>query len=882
MTVEILETRAGSTRWVYAGFEIVATWDLSESRDFANLDQQQRTLQAFDLVHGWLERITPLHTPVELRYLNTAGRVRAAVLVRLANPTEQQLQHWLRCAGEGPGFCTMAPIPRRDLHGWFVPFVADPNGRFELRRQVYESLPNRPDADSDRYLSTSVLTPTGRHWAAIVRALSSRPDGVMLSVGVQRTPVPQQLHSALDGLATWFGRLGETARWHGGLGLAGTERQVSADVHAQHAARELHAVADELRNAAYLYRISLASSSPMGAHEAASVAMTLTQPDAATQDSTRSRPSGLCAVQPAHHDDVVAFDQNTSALDFVPWNPRRDLTGRFAALADATRLLSTREAAGLFRPPIAETGSIQGFQVIRPVFAVASAFAEATGAVVTIGRQRADSSPVTVPVESFSAHAFIVGTTGSGKTTTLLSILYQLWLDHQVPWMVIEPVNSVGNDYRWFLDQRGFESTVVVVAGSDDAPLRINPFQVPTGTTVGEHVSALLSCFDAAFGLWDPLPAIYRVALTQTYFEAGFTLDDTGTPTARYPTVRDFVTEMRHATEGLDYAGEVRSNIIAASRVRAEQLLTGPLRAVFDCTTSTPIERLLANPCVIELARIGASNEQESAFVISLLLTVIGEYRRSQPASRALRHVTVVEEAHKLIRNPTPAAGDTPQGDTGAAAARQFANLLAEVRKYGEGLIIADQDPSKLVPDVYKNTNLKIMHRLPAEHDREVVGATMRFAEDHLKEAAVLPAFDAFVYAPHIDRPALVTVNNIRANSNAPLAQSDVTTRFRAVTSGEPGFEAALRPYAQCGPCAEPCRHRTWAHATASRRTAIAEFSALRQLPASDRTTSGRAMIDRLAGDRSLSGARCLALHLAMHAFDDGFDPVLHAFGFET
>jgi hypothetical protein len=179
--------------------------------------------------------------------------------------------------------------------------------------------------------------------------------------------------------------------------------------------------------------------------------------------------------------------------------------------------------------------------------------------------------------------------------------------------------------------------------------------------------------------------------------------------------------------------------------------------------------------------------------------------------------VTVIEEAHRLLGRPSPAAANGREGNAQARAAQAFANTLAENRKYGEGLVIVEQVPGKLVEDAYKNTNLKVMHRMPAEDDRLLIGSTMRLNEDQERYASTLKPFTAFAYHDSIDRPALIQAPNVRAEAAAaagvayaPLAGADeLAGRFQTFASGNESVDAALAPFAECEGCAHRCAFRS-------------------------------------------------------------------------
>jgi hypothetical protein len=84
--------------------------------------------------------------------------------------------------------------------------------------------------------------------------------------------------------------------------------------------------------------------------------------------------------------------------------------------------------------------------------------------------------------------------------------------------------------------------------------------------------------------------------------------------------------------------------------------------------------------------------------------------------------------------------------------------MLAEIRAYGEGIVVAEQIPAKLVPDVVKNTALKIVHRLPAHDDRQVVGAAMNLDEEQSRQVVSLEPGVAAVFADGMDRPLRIRV----------------------------------------------------------------------------------------------------------------------------
>jgi hypothetical protein len=142
-----------------------------------------------------------------------------------------------------------------------------------------------------------------------------------------------------------------------------------------------------------------------------------------------------------------------------------------------------------------------------------------------------------------------------------------------------------------------------------------------------------------------------------------------------------------------------------------------------------------------------------------------------------LRHVTVIEEAHRLLKRVEP-------GSPAAHAVELFSALRAEVRAYVEGIVIAEQIPTKVVPDIVKNTALKIIHRLPAADDREVLGAAMNLDDAQSRQVVSLPPGRAVVFADGMDRPMRIAVPLGEAREATAAGPPAAIARPRAVTCG--------------------------------------------------------------------------------------------------
>ena len=96
--------------------------------------------------------------------------------------------------------------------------------------------------------------------------------------------------------------------------------------------------------------------------------------------------------------------------------------------------------------------------------------------------------------------------------------------------------------------------------------------------------------------------------------------------------------------------------------------------------------------------------------------------------------------------------------------------ISAEVRKYGESLIIVDQIPNKLTPEVLKNTNKKIVHKIFAQDDKEAIGNTMSLKDEqknflsNLETGRVIISNQSFAKPIQVQIKALEDVSTTSSN----------------------------------------------------------------------------------------------------------------------
>ncbi|GAA0966857.1 hypothetical protein GCM10009550_70010 [Actinocorallia libanotica] len=357
----------------------------------------------------------------------------------------------------------------------------------------------------------------------------------------------------------------------------------------------------------------------------------------------------------------------------------------------------------------------------------------------------------TVPLETLNRHAFVTGATGSGKSQTVRHLLEQLTYAG-VPWLAIEPAKA---EYAAMAGRIDAPVTVVNPSDPSAVPLSVNPLAPEPGYPVQAHIDMIRALFQAAFAAEEPFPQIMAQALQRVYEACGWdVVTGGGRPGARVPPAVPTLEQLQQAAmeviDDVGYGKELMSDVKGFVDVRLRSLRIGSAGRFFEGGHDADIGGLLRENVVLAIEDV--ANDEDKAFLMGTLIIRVVEHlrmRAREGRTRGLQHVIVIEEAHRLLRH---------REGSSAHAVELFAGMLAEIRAYGEGIVVAEQIPVKLIPDVVKNTALKIVHRLPAHDDRHVVGSAMNLDPDQSREVVSLRPGDAAVFADGMDRPLRVRV----------------------------------------------------------------------------------------------------------------------------
>lgn len=532
-------------------------------------------------------------------------------------------------------------------------------------------------------------------------------------------------------------------------------------------------------------------------------------------DSLASSLYGQLNSSPEHQINMKFLPLYEEEADFnnnfypLPWAIHEVLSGsernpyiwgnpnsQFAPLYRMPFIITADEASEFFRLPIGGESIKAGLNVNE------SAKSSRTytdnlinSGDITIGKLKSSANGDTlgISLKDLAKHMLVVGTPGSGKTTFSVGLLDRLWKEHHIPFLVIEPAK---NEYRALV--QSIPDLQVFTPGKNFiSPFVFNPFVPPKNVKLETYKSTLKTAFAAAVSMSTPLDKIFEESINNCYSDFRwldtYTVDDKG----RTFNITDFVKCFQETFESIGYTGDAK-NIGRAGVVRLNSLVN-----LFDNYHSIPIEDILTKPTIIELAAI--ENSDQKALIIALLLLSILAYVNSNYVGEGnLKNVILLEEAHVLLDADTNAG----QGDANPSAIAQglVKRMLAEIRSYGVGLIIADQSPRKVTTDVVALTDIKVAFRLVEASDKQILAESIDMEETQVSRLTKLKPGEAFFFFNKLETPEEIITPNYRLENNISITLSD--EGIRSLSTYWKGREELLRPYPECAIvpyCAHAC-----------------------------------------------------------------------------
>lgn len=342
--------------------------------------------------------------------------------------------------------------------------------------------------------------------------------------------------------------------------------------------------------------------------------------------------------------------------------------------------------------------------------------------------------------QAMASHTFITGSTGTGKSNAVYHLLDEITKNGQTTFLVVEPAKG---EYKNVFGN----CTDAQVFGTNprETPLlRMNPFAFPENIHILEHIDRLVEIFNACWPMYAAMPAVLKDAIERSYQKVGWDLRNSESEKGIFPTFFDLLDILPGVIEESHYSKDTQSDYVGALCTRVKSLTNGIYGSVLCAEDALSDAEMFDQNVIVDLSRVGSM--ETKSLLMGILVMKLQEYRMcSSGMNSRLRHVTVLEEAHNLLRK-TSAEQSQEGANLQGKSVEMLANAIAEMRTYGEGFIIADQAPGLLDMSVIRNTNTKIILRLPDEEDRKLVGKSVALKEAQIDELSKLPLGVAAVY----------------------------------------------------------------------------------------------------------------------------------------
>lgn len=423
-------------------------------------------------------------------------------------------------------------------------------------------------------------------------------------------------------------------------------------------------------------------------------------------------------------------------------------------------LLSSKELAMLLSLP---HKSVPGFPVVEHVSLAKEVIRNneslmkrevSLGCIFDLGKAYTENR-VKLDVKSLTQHVFVTGSTGCGKSETIYKLINET---KQVgtKFLVIEPAK--GEYKNVFGDVNVFGTNPLIMP-----LLRINPFSFPTGVHVLEHIDCLTEIFNVCWPMYSAMPAVLKKAMLDAYESCGWDLRLSVNRLSRgedvYPSFLDLFLSLEKVITESAYSEEVKSNYSGALLTRVESLTNGLNGEIFSVNELSNIV-LFDENCIIDLSRVGS--QETKSLIMGILIMRLSEYRMTgaNTPNSALKHLTVLEEAHNILKRVSTEQSQEGSNMAGKSV-EMITNAIAEMRTYGEGFVIVDQSPTSVDKAAIKNTNTKIVMRLPDEDDRKVSGKAAGMNDKQIDEIAKLPTGVAVVYQNDWVSPVLCKIDRM-------------------------------------------------------------------------------------------------------------------------
>lgn len=376
------------------------------------------------------------------------------------------------------------------------------------------------------------------------------------------------------------------------------------------------------------------------------------------------------------------------------------------------------------------------------------------------------NNKVHLDVKSLTQHVFVTGSTGCGKSETVYKLIDSV-RKANTKFLIIEPAKG---EYKNVFGTEHIFGTNPLISNL----LRINPFRFTKGVHVLEHADRLIEIFNVCWPMYAAMPAVLKEAVLNSYEDCGWDLIKSKNKYSEeiFPTFSDLIWELETVIEASSYSEEVKSNYKGSLVTRVKSLANGINGEIFS-GKEIGDDILFDENVIVDLSRIGS--QETKALIMGVLIMRLNEYRANSgiEANSELRHVTILEEAHNILKRCSQEQNMEGSNVAGKSV-EMISNAIAEMRTYGEGFIIVDQSPGAVDISAIRNTNTKIIMRLPEDSDRKIAGKSAAMKDNQVDEIAKLPTGVAVVYQNDWEDPVLCHINMYKGERLKYVFMEDV------------------------------------------------------------------------------------------------------------
>lgn len=373
--------------------------------------------------------------------------------------------------------------------------------------------------------------------------------------------------------------------------------------------------------------------------------------------------------------------------------------------------------------------------------------------------------PIRAQRHELLRHVFILGPTGTGKSTLLLNLLVQIQAAG-LPFMVFD----FKRNYRCLLRARGSESLVVFTVGRNTAPLSINALTPPDGVEFEEWAEALSDIISTSYLLLQGARNVMKEALLQAHKQHG--------ATATLGHAHELLAGELNVTK----SGSRRYGWLESSTRSLEELTKGSFGRALNATNGTPVSSLLTHPVVFELQGFG--DDQKRFFCLFWLEVILLVRKNSSAPREQLQHALIFDEGHNVFPRERPGEVSIP------------ARLAREVREFGEAIIAATQQ-ADVSESLIANSGFKFILRCDYPKDVQFASQLLQIEPRWLPK---LPIGTGIARLPvRFYSPILFTFD-VQPIKNLGISDAEVGaqwSRMRPVTTGVTTASPATVPVSE-------------------------------------------------------------------------------------